>query len=303
MSCIATMPFGNTGHTSTRIIFGAAAIGAMQQPKADQVLETLLEFGINHIDVAAMYGDAELRLAPILRERRDEFFLATKTRDRSRQAAAESIDASLARMEVDQIDLIQLHNLTEDDWWEEAMAPGGALEALVEARDSGKVRFLGVTGHGTRAAELHVRSLERFPFDSGSRFAKSVALRCRRSSRSRVGVGAMAMSQKSSLGTSPSKSPKPSSGPSTGRFTSRAYSSTRRVTRRFCALRSKPRLTLKPVTSMRSTARSRPTLRYSGSNPSSCPAVWIRSSRLRKFRFATPRASFKLALLCVTRTR
>jgi aryl-alcohol dehydrogenase-like predicted oxidoreductase len=166
MSCIATMPFGNTGHTSTRIIFGAAAIGAMQQPKADQVLETLLEFGINHIDVAAMYGDAELRLAPILRERRDEFFLATKTRDRSRQAAAESIDASLARMEVDQIDLIQLHNLTEDDWWEEAMAPGGALEALVEARDSGKVRFLGVTGHGTRAAELHLRSLERFPFDS-----------------------------------------------------------------------------------------------------------------------------------------
>jgi len=166
MSCIATMPFGNTGHTSTRIIFGAAAIGAMQQPKADQVIETLLEFGINHIDVAAMYGDAELRLAPILRERRDEFFLATKTRDRSRQAAAESIDASLARMEVDQIDLIQLHNLTEDDWWEEAMAPGGALEALVEARDSGKVRFLGVTGHGTRAAELHLRSLERFPFDS-----------------------------------------------------------------------------------------------------------------------------------------
>lgn len=166
MSCIATMPFGNTGHTSTRIIFGAAAIGAMQQPKADQVLETLLEFGINHIDVAAMYGDAELRLAPFLRERRDEFFLATKTRDRSRQAAAESIDISLARMEVDQIDLIQLHNLTEDDWWEEAMAPGGALEALVEARDSGKVRFLGVTGHGTRAAELHLRSLERFPFDS-----------------------------------------------------------------------------------------------------------------------------------------
>jgi aryl-alcohol dehydrogenase-like predicted oxidoreductase len=166
MSSIATMPFGNTGHTSTRIIFGAAAIGAMQQPKADQVLETLLEFGINHIDVAAMYGDAELRLAPFLRERRDEFFLATKTRDRSRQAAAESIDISLARMEVDQIDLIQLHNLTEDDWWEEAMAPGGALEALVEARDSGKVRFLGVTGHGTRAAELHLRSLERFPFDS-----------------------------------------------------------------------------------------------------------------------------------------
>ena len=166
MPSIATMPFGSTGHTSTRIIFGAAAIGAMQQPRADAVLEILLEFGINHIDVAAMYGAAEMRLAPFLRERRDEFFLATKTRDRGREAAAQSIDDSLAKMEVEQIDLIQLHNLTEDDGWDEAMAPGGALEALVDARDRGQVRFLGVTGHGTRAAEMHLRSLERFPFDS-----------------------------------------------------------------------------------------------------------------------------------------
>lgn len=166
MPLIAQMPFGNTGHTSTRIIFGAAAIGAMQQPRADAVLETLLEFGINHIDVAAMYGAAELRLAPLLRERRDEFFLATKTRDRDREGAAQSINESLAKMEVEQIDLIQLHNLTQDDWWEQAMAPGGALEALIDARDRGQVRFIGVTGHGTRAAELHLRSLERFPFDS-----------------------------------------------------------------------------------------------------------------------------------------
>jgi aryl-alcohol dehydrogenase-like predicted oxidoreductase len=166
MTAIATLPFGQTGHTSTRIIFGAAAIGAMKQERADQVLETLLECGINHIDVAAMYGDAELRLAPWMRERRSEFFLATKTGDRTREAAKASIERSLSRMEVDQVDLIQLHNLTDDEGWEQAMGPGGALEALIEARDQGKVRFLGVTGHGIRVARMHLRSLERFEFDS-----------------------------------------------------------------------------------------------------------------------------------------
>jgi aryl-alcohol dehydrogenase-like predicted oxidoreductase len=166
MSAIATMPFGRTGHTSTRIIFGAAAIGAMKQERADQVLDTLIEFGINHIDTAAMYGDAELRLAPWMRERRSEFFLASKTRDRTREDAKASIENSLSRMEVDQIDLIQLHNLTDDEGWDQAMGPGGALEALIEARDEGKVRFIGVTGHGTRVARMHLRSLERFEFDS-----------------------------------------------------------------------------------------------------------------------------------------
>ena len=166
MTAIETMPFGKTGHTSTRMIFGAAAVGAMQQDRADAVLETLLEFGINHLDVAAMYGAAELRLAPWLQDRRDEFFLATKTLERMRAEAAESIDNSLARMEVDTIDLIQLHNLTDDEGWDQAMGPGGALEALVEAREQGKVRFLGVTGHGTRAPSMHLRSLEHYPFDS-----------------------------------------------------------------------------------------------------------------------------------------
>lgn len=166
MTAIAMMPFGQTGHTSARIIFGAAALGAMKQERADQVLETLLEYGINHIDTAAMYGDAELRLAPWMRERRREFFLASKTGDRTRDAAKSSIERSLSRMEVDQIDLIQLHNLTDDEGWKQAMGPGGALEALIEARDEGKVRFLGVTGHGTRVARMHLRSLERFEFDS-----------------------------------------------------------------------------------------------------------------------------------------
>jgi aryl-alcohol dehydrogenase-like predicted oxidoreductase len=166
MAPVATMPFGRTGHRSTRAIFGAAAIGAMQQDRADRVLETLLEFGINHLDVAAMYGVAELRLAAWLRQRRNEFFLATKTLDRSREAARQSIETSLARMQVSQIDLIQLHNLTDEAGWKQAMGPGGALEALREARERGQVSFLGVTGHGTQAARMHLRSLERFPFDS-----------------------------------------------------------------------------------------------------------------------------------------
>ncbi|MDP6978919.1 MAG: aldo/keto reductase [Myxococcota bacterium] len=166
MPSIETLPFGKTGHESSRIIFGAAALAMMKQERADKTIAMLREAGVNHFDVAASYGDAELRLAPWLRDHRGEIFLATKTGDRTRAAAAESIDRSLERMGVEQIDLIQLHNLTDDEGWEAAMGPGGALEALEEARDAGKVRFLGVTGHGTRVARMHLRSLERFPFDS-----------------------------------------------------------------------------------------------------------------------------------------
>jgi len=166
MSAITRLPFGKTGHESSRIIFGAAALAMMKQARADATLEMLHEFGVNHFDVAASYGEAELRLAPWLHDHRDEVFLATKTGERTREAAAASIDRSLERMQVEQIDLIQLHNLTDDEGWETAMGSGGALEALEEARDQGKVRFLGVTGHGTRAPRMHLRSLERFSFAS-----------------------------------------------------------------------------------------------------------------------------------------
>ncbi len=163
---IERIAFGQTGHLSSRVIFGAAALGAMKQERADATLAKLDEHGINHIDVAASYGDAELRLAPFLKTRRKDFFLATKTGLRTKQAAREQLHASLERMEVEQIDLIQMHNLTQMDQWEEAMGPGGALEALVEARDEGLVRFIGVTGHGTYAPSMHKRSLEAFDFDS-----------------------------------------------------------------------------------------------------------------------------------------
>ena len=161
-----TIPFGNTGHNSSRVIFGAAALGAMRQERADDLLAKLDLYGINHIDCAASYGEAELRLAPFLQTRRKDFFLATKTGHRTYDKAKEQIEASLERMQVDQIDLIQMHNLTKANEWQVAMGPGGALEALVEAKEQGLVRFLGVTGHGTYCPSMHIKSLEAFEFDS-----------------------------------------------------------------------------------------------------------------------------------------
>ena len=163
---IAKAPFGDTGHESTRTLFGAAALGSLSQAEADPTLELLLEHDVNHIDTAASYGDAELRLAPWLAEHRDRFFLATKTGQRDRAGAREEIRRSLDRLGVDRLDLLQLHNLVDVIEWEFALREGGALEAAVEARDEGLVRFIGVTGHGLTVARMHLRSLERFPFDS-----------------------------------------------------------------------------------------------------------------------------------------
>ncbi len=158
--------FGRTGHSSSRVIFGSAGIGDVDQRTADRLLPLLDEFGVNHLDTAASYGDAELRLAPWLRGRRGDFFVATKTGERTAEGARRSLERSLTRLGVDQVDLIQLHDLVEDDEWEVAYGPGGALEALVQARDEGLVRFIGVTGHGLRIPGMHLRSLERFPYDS-----------------------------------------------------------------------------------------------------------------------------------------
>ena len=163
---LPTMPFGRTGHDSTRVIFGAAALGGMRQERADAVLSQLLEAGVNHLDTAASYGDAELRMGPWMGEHRHRFFLATKTGERDGERARAELERSLERLQVDSVDLIQLHNLVEPDEWEAAFAPGGAVEALARAQEEGLVGHLGVTGHGTRIAGMHLRSLERHPFAS-----------------------------------------------------------------------------------------------------------------------------------------
>ena len=163
---IETALFGATGHFSSRVIFGAAALGNVSQDDADRTLELLLEHGINHIDTAASYGESELRLAPWLREHRSRVFLATKTGERSYAAARDEIRRSLDRMAVDSVDLIQLHCLVHPAEWDLALSEDGALRAAVEAREEGILRFIGVTGHGLTVAEMHRRSLDRFPFDS-----------------------------------------------------------------------------------------------------------------------------------------
>jgi len=163
---ISKQAFGRTGHMSTRVIFGAWALSDATQTEADRVLELLLEYGVNHIDTAPMYGKAEERIGPWLEKHRADFFIATKTHSRRRRGAWDDLRRSLDRLRVDCVDLWQMHGLTGPTGWEEAMGPEGALEAFLEAQDRGLVRFLGVTGHGLRAPAMHLRSLERFDFDT-----------------------------------------------------------------------------------------------------------------------------------------
>jgi aryl-alcohol dehydrogenase-like predicted oxidoreductase len=163
---IKKLPFGRTGHQSSRTLFGAAALGSVTQDEADTALEVAYSYGVNHIDTAASYGDAELRLGSWINRHGRPSFLATKTGERTYAKAREEIHRSLERMHVDNVDLIQLHNLVDPAEWETALGPGGALEAAVEARQQGLVRFIGVTGHGLTAPVQHKKALERFDFDS-----------------------------------------------------------------------------------------------------------------------------------------
>jgi aryl-alcohol dehydrogenase-like predicted oxidoreductase len=158
--------FGRTGHESTKMVFGGAALSRVTQEEADETLEVLLQYGINHLDIAAGYGEAELRVAPWLKKHPGHFFLATKTGERSYDGAKRQIHRSLERFGVERVDLIQLHSLADPIEWDTALSPKGALEACIEAREEGLVRFIGVTGHGSQIAATHLRSLERFDFDS-----------------------------------------------------------------------------------------------------------------------------------------
>ncbi len=163
---IAQLPFGNTGHRSSRTLLGAAAFSQVTQDEADATMEMALGYGVNHVDTAASYGDAELRVGSWIRRHGKGFFLATKTGDRTKAGARAELERSLERLGVDQVDLWQLHNLVDPQEWETALGPGGALEAAIAAREEGLVRFIGVTGHGVTVARMHRRALDRFPFDS-----------------------------------------------------------------------------------------------------------------------------------------
>ena len=163
---IAKQLFGRSGHMSTRTIFGAASLSHVTQAEADRTLEVLLQYGVNHIDVAASYGDAELRIAPWLKQYRSQFFVATKTDGRTAKDAKEDLHRSLKRMGIDYVDLWQLHNLVDPIEWDTALSPGGAIDTVIEAKQEGLIRAAGVTGHGLEIAATHRRSLERYDFDS-----------------------------------------------------------------------------------------------------------------------------------------
>lgn len=163
---IEKLPFGRTGHDSTRTIFGGVALKQATQAEADRALDLLLEYGLNHIDTSPMYGNSEVLIKPWLARHRQDFFLATKTTERLYPKARDQIHRSLDRLGVDHVDLLQFHNLTDIVDWQNTMGPGGALEAVVEAREQGLTRFLGVSGHGLAAPRMHRWSLERFDLDA-----------------------------------------------------------------------------------------------------------------------------------------
>ena len=158
--------FGRTEHRSTVAILGAFAFSQATQAETDEAMEMVIEAGINHIDVAPTYGDAEERLGPWLARERDRFFVGCKTMERSREGAAREMRESLERLQIDAFDLYQLHAVTSMEELEQAMGPDGALQAALEARAEGLTRFIGITGHGWEAPTVFLEALSRFDFDS-----------------------------------------------------------------------------------------------------------------------------------------
>lgn len=157
---------GRIGHMSSVIIFGAASLGDVTQETADESIQFALDAGINHFDTAASYGDAELRMGPWMPKIRNRIFLATKTGDRDRDSAKRSIERSLERLQVENVDLIQLHAVTTFEELDLCTQKGGALEALIEAKEQGLVKHIGITGHGHIAPAVHLEALKRYPFES-----------------------------------------------------------------------------------------------------------------------------------------
>ena len=159
-----TRRLGRLEHRSSVLIYGAAALSDVTQDVADRSIQQALDGGINHLDVAADYGDAELRLGPWMPQIRDRVFLATKTGRRDRDSAWREINASLERLQTDRVDLLQLHAVGDFEDLERAVGPGGALGAALRAQDEGMVGAVGITGHGSQAPATHLEALRRHPF-------------------------------------------------------------------------------------------------------------------------------------------
>lgn len=158
--------FGRTNHTSTAAIFGAAAFWEISQPDADRVMEMVIEAGVNHIDVAPSYGQAEERIGPWMPRVRSQFFLGCKTMERTREGAWRELRQSLARLQTETFDLYQFHAVNTFEELDSLFARGGALEAFLEARERGLIRHIGITGHGADAPAIYREALRRFDFDS-----------------------------------------------------------------------------------------------------------------------------------------
>ena len=163
---LQTRRFGRTEHMSTVAIFGAAAFWKISQEQADRVMELVISSGINHIDVAPSYGQAEERLGSWMQRERERFFVGCKTKERTREGAWSELHQSLKRLHCEGFDLYQLHAVTSFDELEAVTAPRGALEALVEAKRAGLIRHIGITGHGVVAPAIYLKALQRFDFDS-----------------------------------------------------------------------------------------------------------------------------------------
>lgn len=161
-----TRRFGRTEHMSTVAIFGAAALWEVDQAEADAVMEQVIAAGVNHIDVAPSYGIAEERVGPWLARERDRFFVGCKTMERTKAGAGLELRQSLERLQIDHFDLYQLHAITSIEELDEATRPGSALEAVIEAREAGLTRYIGITGHGVDSPAIFIEALRRFDFDS-----------------------------------------------------------------------------------------------------------------------------------------
>ena len=157
---------GRTGHESTVVTFGTAGIGRASQEVADRAVEQIIEHGVNHIDIAPTYGEAMERMAPWMPKLRDSMFLGAKTRERTRELAWANIESCMSRLSVESFDLFQLHSVGTMEDLDKVTGSGGALEALVELRERGLTRWVGITGHGPDAPRVHLEALRRFDFDT-----------------------------------------------------------------------------------------------------------------------------------------